>query len=210
MPFRPHSGIVIIACPDPAYHSHWSELLSGGAPADSALDELLRYVTDNQGNVAPAEILSLAEGVSELRSRSPTSRMAQLIRWAFEHPLNTDQRLPHICRVAGPAAMVGDPSRMFAFFGENRVVLKGAHTVVVEGHSECMDVRERHGHLYQGDQFHLQAGFLTGGAQAFASHLAALTGRNVTFRGLYTRFGPKGETLGTEEVIDLQAAAPAA
>jgi hypothetical protein len=207
VPFRPHSGIVIAVCPDPAYHAHWTDMLNGGSKFDKALDELLRYIIDNQGETAPDHLLQLAQEVVELRSSAPKSRMAQLIQWAFEHPENHDKRIPHILRVAGPAAMVGDLTRMYAFIGENRVVLEGAHTFLVDGHSECMDVAKRHRDRYKDDQSYLQKQWLNDGARTFAETHSALTRRDVSFHGHYTQFSQTGEVLAAEEVVTHQALA---
>lgn len=210
MPFRPHSGIVILVCPDPAYHSHWADLLTGGSRFEQAVDTLTQYITSQEGNTDPAALLSYAQVVQELRAGKPTSRMAQLIQLAFDHPDNPDKRIPHILRVEGPASLLGDSSRRISLLADHRNVFSGAHTVLAEGHSDCMGVAKRHEGQYRNDQRQLQTELITAGAQPFVNHLAVEAERNVTFRAMYTQFGPDGAALETVDLTTVRALAPAA
>lgn len=212
MPFRPHSGIVGVFCPDPAYHGHWKDILHGGSRFDQAVNRLVKLVTEKAGQEVDQELVDAAGVVLELQTGQPTSRLAQFIDWAFKHPLNPERRIPHIIRTEAPASVFGNRGQSLNLLEGNLNVFGAARVVVGEGHSDCLGVARRHAGQFQRDQYDLQEGFLLRGAQPFIDHLAVEVDRSIipegdeiAFHGLYTRFGPTGETLNTTEVITATA-----
>ena len=208
MPFRPHSGLVGVFCPDPAYHVHWKDFLHGGSPFDQAVNRLVKLVTEKAGHEVDQELVDAAGVVLELQTGKPASRLAQFIDWALKHPLNPEGRIPHIIRTEAPASVFGNRGQSLTLLERNLNVFGAARVVVGEGHSDCLGVARRHAGQFQTDQYPLQEGFLLRGAQPFIDHLAVEVDRSVipegdeiAFHGLYTRFGPTGETLNTTEVI---------
>lgn len=216
MPFRPHSGIVGVFCPDPAYHGHWKDILHGGSRFDQAVNRLVKLVIEKAGQEVDQELVDAAGVVLELQTGKPTSRLAQFIDWAFKHPLNPEKRIPHIIRTEAPASVFGNRGQSLNLLEGNLNVFGAARVVVGEGHSDCLGVARRHAGQFQRDQYDLQKGFLLRGAQPFIDHLAVEVDRSIipegdeiAFHGLYTRFGPTGETLNTTEVITATAAVAA-
>lgn len=209
MGFRRHSGFAVVLCPDPAYHDHWRSILDPKSPING-VDDMLTQIIDltEKAGTTMADIRVLTtEARDLLRSIArPASQMARIIKRVLEDPLNEEGLLPHICRVEAPAAVLGDVSRQLHFLGDHNTVLGGAHTVLWEGHSHCQGIKARLAHLYRGDnQFHLQAGMMTDGAQTFADLHAAVVKRPWTrVQGSYTVFGEDALPLDTVPVFDVQ------
>ncbi len=212
MPNR-HSGLVIVACADWAYHRHHERIF------DTKRDPLMAHfwalveeiMADEDPDAIELDLRAWARQAHELHELSTaasTSRLVELVEFAATHPDNAGEVLPHILRVEAPALVVGDRSRRSAFIELSPTVLSGAHTVLIDGHSNCAGIAASRRELYVDDQFELQRDLMTTGSQPFANLLAINAGHEVTVISTYTQFGLPGEVLETRDICTVKSTVP--